>query len=675
MTAFTPPLLGSGATATALALRRMRNALSVLHIVAHPDDEDAHALTTLARAEGFRVGIFSLTRGESGENAIDHRAHEALGALRTEELLRAATWYGAEDVYFGRFYDYGFSKRIDEAFARWGQDTLVCELVRAIRTFRPDVVLSRFRGDPRDGHAHHQAAGWAAREAFRVAPFAHRYADLALPPHKPSALYALDEPDPARRSSSLWEAIDSAATLAPLGVHCGQIAELGYAEHRSQTAGRQVLPRPQRSLYRCLARHNPHLGEARFGFRTQALLGFSDPAAERHYTQALAVIEEGLANGQTTEALASPMRDVLTLAPTPLQKSRADDLWQCIQGRAPHVRASSHATREPNKFYEPFPTWNVEKPRLELEGEGPEAKVDTLTVLCSDEPILNRGPHDAVYASKLTTSDLLLPFAPPSCVIEEQDSQTRTFWRGAVVARDAQSPHDFQIVRARPVLPPGVDLRYAGEPPASVRRTITRRVWYIPGRSECYGDALRQLGAELVESTFVDDALGATDTLLVGFRAYERYGDLRRQQTAVNDALVRGARVVVMGQTAGSFAPGRDAPFAGQLTHGAPEACEEDRPVTLLEADDALFRQPHPIEMQDFEGWHEQIGSKFWSSWDARYRPLLACADLDEPEQRGVLLRAAVGSGCYTYCGLALHLQLARGHAGAYKLFANLVQG
>ena len=42
-------------------------------------------------------------------------------------------------------------------------------MVRVIRTFRPDVICTRFQGAARDGHGNHQASGILTREAFHAA--------------------------------------------------------------------------------------------------------------------------------------------------------------------------------------------------------------------------------------------------------------------------------------------------------------------------------------------------------------------------------------------------------------------------------------------------------------------------------------------------------------------------
>src|SRR5690606_9733482 len=180
-----------GAAALGLALRRLGNTARVLVIAAHPDDENTPLLSALALGNGADVAYLSLTRGEGGQNAIGPELQEALGLLRSEELLAARRLDGPAQ-FFTRAYDFGFSKSADEAFHHWPQDSILADVVRIIRVFRPDVVVSIFSGTPRDGHGQHQAAGILAHAAFEAAGNPARFPEQiseGLLPHAPRKLY------------------------------------------------------------------------------------------------------------------------------------------------------------------------------------------------------------------------------------------------------------------------------------------------------------------------------------------------------------------------------------------------------------------------------------------------------------------------------------------------------
>jgi LmbE family N-acetylglucosaminyl deacetylase len=156
----------------ATALRALTDGLSttvrVLVIGAHPDDEDTQLISYLSRGRRVQTAYLSLTRGDGGQNLIGNELGEALGAIRTEELLAARRIDGAEQ-YFGRAYDFGFSKTAEEAFAHWPKDSLLRDVLSVVREFKPHVIVSVFSGTPRDGHGQHQVAGILAREAFDLA--------------------------------------------------------------------------------------------------------------------------------------------------------------------------------------------------------------------------------------------------------------------------------------------------------------------------------------------------------------------------------------------------------------------------------------------------------------------------------------------------------------------------
>ena len=149
----------------------------VLMIGAHPDDEDTELLTVLVRGMGAEAAYLSLNRGEGGQNLIGPELGEALGLIRTEELLAARRLDGARQ-YFTRAYDFGYSKTLDETWEQWPRDTILKDVVRIVRRFRPQIIVSIFSGSPRDGHGQHQAAGWVAREAFAAAGDSTRFPEL-----------------------------------------------------------------------------------------------------------------------------------------------------------------------------------------------------------------------------------------------------------------------------------------------------------------------------------------------------------------------------------------------------------------------------------------------------------------------------------------------------------------
>src|SRR5262249_32815317 len=141
-----------------------------------------------------------------GQNLIGNELGEALGLLRSEELLAARRLDGGRQL-FTRVYDFGFSKSLDDTWAHWPRDSVLKDVVRIIRRFRPQVVVSIFSGTPRDGHGQHQAAGWAAPEAFKIAGDSTRFPELereeGLTPWTPLKLYRSTRFDSASTTQAL----------------------------------------------------------------------------------------------------------------------------------------------------------------------------------------------------------------------------------------------------------------------------------------------------------------------------------------------------------------------------------------------------------------------------------------------------------------------------------------
>src|SRR5258708_10734324 len=158
----------SGAAEPRLALEKLRGTGSILMIAAHPDDENTALLAYFARGRKVRTAYLSLTRGEGGQNLIGSEQGDALGVIRTQELLAARKIDGAEQ-FFTRAIDFGFSKTPQETLEKWGHDKILGDVVWVIRRFQRDVIILRFSGTPRDGHGQHQASAILGKEAFSAA--------------------------------------------------------------------------------------------------------------------------------------------------------------------------------------------------------------------------------------------------------------------------------------------------------------------------------------------------------------------------------------------------------------------------------------------------------------------------------------------------------------------------
>ena len=222
-----------------LGLQKLNTLGSVLYVAAHPDDENTRLLAYLANERKYRTAYLSITRGDGGQNLIGKEQGEMLGLIRTQELLAARRVDGAEQ-YFTRANDFGYSKNPEETFAIWNKDSILADVVYAIRKFRPDVIICRFPTTGEGGHGHHTASAMLAVEAF----------DLAADPSRfPEQLAYVDVWQAKRifwntfnfgsnnTTSPDQMKTDVGAYNALLGKGYGEIASESRSMHKSQGFG------------------------------------------------------------------------------------------------------------------------------------------------------------------------------------------------------------------------------------------------------------------------------------------------------------------------------------------------------------------------------------------------------------------------------------------------------
>jgi LmbE family N-acetylglucosaminyl deacetylase len=260
-----------GAAGLSRWLKALHTRASILMVTAHPDDEDGGMLTYETRGLGARGILLSLNRGEGGQNAMSPELYDALGLVRTQELLAADRYYGVDQYWTGAI-DYGFSKTREEALEKWGHDRVLADVVRVIRMTRPLVIASVFAGAPTDGHGNHQVAGQMAQEAFEAAGDPNRFPEQikeGLRPWTPLKVYArvpffaitpqgmydyaIDKYVPVRFFDYLaktWSTEKPATTLeiqegayaAAPGLTYLQIGREGLGQQKSQNGGLTIPP-------------------------------------------------------------------------------------------------------------------------------------------------------------------------------------------------------------------------------------------------------------------------------------------------------------------------------------------------------------------------------------------------------------------------------------------------
>jgi LmbE family N-acetylglucosaminyl deacetylase len=226
-------------------IKKLKVLGSVLYVAAHPDDENTQLLAYLSKNEGIRTGYLSLTRGDGGQNLIGKEVREELGVIRTQELLAARRIDGAQQ-FFTRANDFGYSKHPNETFKIWDSVAVLADAVWVIRSFRPDVIITRF--DPKSAgetHGHHTASAMIAVKAFELAGNANAF---------PEQLKYVDVWQPKRilwnlswwyyRNKKLDETklikLDVGAYIGTIGKSVGEIAAESRTNHKSQGFGSRM---------------------------------------------------------------------------------------------------------------------------------------------------------------------------------------------------------------------------------------------------------------------------------------------------------------------------------------------------------------------------------------------------------------------------------------------------
>jgi LmbE family N-acetylglucosaminyl deacetylase len=244
-----------------IAMEKLAVVGSALYIGAHPDDENTAMLAWLAQGRKARTAYLSLTRGDGGQNLIGTEQGDELGVVRTEELLAARQIDGAEQ-FFTRAIDFGFSKTPEETLRFWGHDAVLSDVVWVIRSFRPDVIITRFPPNASGGHGHHTASAILASEAFAAAADPKRFPEQLkyVAPWQAKRLMwnawrRPGESAPAEGPPELT--VDLGAYDPVLGESYTEIAAASRSMHKSQGFGSTPRRGPQPNFLQFVAGDPP----------------------------------------------------------------------------------------------------------------------------------------------------------------------------------------------------------------------------------------------------------------------------------------------------------------------------------------------------------------------------------------------------------------------------------
>jgi LmbE family N-acetylglucosaminyl deacetylase len=202
------------------------------------------------------------------------------------------------------------------------------------------------------------------------------------------------------------------------------------------------------------------------------------------------------------------------------------------------------------------------------------------------------------------------------------------------------------------------------------------RIGYIAGAGDEVPAALRQAGYDvtmLTEEAIVHGSLAPYQAIVTGVRAFNVDARLPYLHDRLMKYVADGGTMVVQYNTQNfiSSVPAQIGPAPFKISHE--RVTDENAAVTMLEPKHPIVNAPNKLGERDFAGWVQERGLYFADAWDPAYVPIFAMHDAGEPARKGGLLVAKHGKGAFVYTGLAFFRQLPAGVAGAYRLFANLL--
>ena len=752
------PHPGSGqgivASTTSIRVQNAPERMRVLWIAAHPDDEDTQLIAWLARGRRVETAYLSLTRGDGGQTLIGNELGEALGVIRTEELLAARRIDGAHQ-YFARGYDFGFSKTADETRTHWPQDSLLNDVMTVMRAFRPHIVITTFSGTPRDGHGHHQVSAILAREAYNLAADTVRFPVKAFgKAWTPLKFYRLALFSPQDRTI----AINVGEYDPYLGLSYQEIAADSRSQHKSQGQGTvrrkgvvwdyltredSRVPAPpakeEKSIFAGLDTTKLLVQEGRIAqpelpptIALEAVADRQTVALGDSAKVAMAIYNRGRVPIRVPEVKFGDIADTRMVLPDSTFKwtewyhgTEITQPWWLAQPRSgdlftPRITGVSEDKRERKDWAHvwtgpvggpvmevatPIVYHYVDRVRGDLQRPLIVAPGISITLDQATEMVRANTPSNQVI--KATLRSALSDLSPVTVTLSlprglSADSAARTIVmapgatrtlsfkvkgslpRGAhqITATASAKGRSYQMGYV-PIEYPHINPQRIYRPSAisvnavNVALPARLNVAYVPGVGDNVAPVLQQLGVPL---TIVDaDDLPQTDlsrftAIVVGPRAYQSSQSLQDNNEYLLSYVRNGGRLVVQYGQGEMQRPGI-MPYPITLQQRAERVTDENAPVTFTDPQSPLLNAPNKITQDDFKGWVQERATYMPSTFDSRYRSMLAMNDPGEQPNRAAILAAPYGRGTYIYLPLALFRQLPAGVAGGARIFANLLGG
>ena len=702
------------------AMKRLNVLGTVMYIAAHPDDENTRLLAYMARDRNYKTAYLAMTRGDGGQNLIGDEQGIELGMIRTQELLAARRVDGAEQ-FFTRAYDFGFSKRTEEALAIWDKQKVLSDAVWVIRNFKPDVIITRFPEDSRAGHGHHSGSAVIAREAFVAAAdpkmFPEQFKFGVGPWKAKRIMWNTFSFGSTNTTADNQLKIDAGSYIPLLGKSIGEIAAEGRSQHRSQGFG-SASTRGSATEYFIhtlgeKAEKDPMDGvdcswaRVEGGFVVNALVNklvetysVNDPSASlpqliaiRKAIQAIGDVHWKriklsevdrliqLTTGLHLEALAdrSLVKQGDSIRVNVLLNNRAGadvnigeiSFENTKAGQGMGLKKNVNWT---NSFYVPVSTTKkLSQPYwLEQAMEAGYFNVDDQKLIGMPE---NKPAFTVNAILNIMGETILFDIPVRYRVVDPAKGE---FFHPVYVLPASPTADKKMETIAYEHIP---TLTYFSnivkfDLPKDLK-TTGKRIGYITGAGDKLPDMIRMMGFDVTElgrNDINQGKLNQFDAVVVGVRAYNVNEWMAEKHAILMDYVSNGGNLVVQYNT-NSFAGPMQKTMIGPrpFTISRGRTTEEDADVVFMDENDPLLNFPNKITKNDFSGWIQERGIYYAENFSADYKAVLSMHDKGEADLNGSLIVRNEGKGRFIYTGLVFFRELPAGVPGAFRLFANII--
>lgn len=693
---------------------------SVLYVAAHPDDENTRLIAHMAKERQFQTAYLAMTRGDGGQNLIGTEQGVELGLIRTQELLAARRTDGGQQ-FFTRAYDFGFSKRTEEALSKWDKEKVMADAVWVIRKFRPDVIITRFPEDSRAGHGHHSGSAVIAREAFAAAADPKRYPEQfaygVTPWQAKRILWNTFSFGSTNTTAENQMKIEVGQYIPLLGKSIGEIAAESRSKHRSQGFG-SASTRGTSTEYFIHVQGEPAAKDPfeDIDVSWKRVKGTGDIAQQ---VDALVKQYDPQAPEKSIPALISIKKTVSAITDTHWRQIKLKEIDQLIiLCSGLHVEALANKkyinqgdTLQVSLTINNRSAANIAVKAAELNGLQANAVgelnrninwVNVYTVPVSinhpvSQPYWLVNEMSLGYFNVTNQTSIGEPENKPSFQVNVEVSieGENIFIEQPVQYRfvDPAKGEFFHPVAVLPIrLAPDVlinKIDYEHIPsmvyfsktinydlPKDIK-TTGKKIGYIVGAGDKIPEALDKMGYEVVElgkNDVQSDKLKMFDAVVLGIRAYNVHEWLNEKHGILMQYVQSGGNMVVQYNTnsfAGPLGKMKIGPKPFSISRG--RITEEDAEVKFIDASSPLLNFPNKINDKDFDGWIQERGIYFAENFSKDYNAVLAMHDQGEEDLLGSLIVRQEGRGRFIYTGLVFFRELPAGIGGAYKLFANIV--